>query len=261
MLTQVLAENAPVYFLVFTRIFLFLSIAPLLSSQAVPVLARLVLAGSVALVIIQSMSPYPIPDTGLGYVLLLMGEGLLGIIGGFFVVILLSVFQLAGQYLSLPMGFSASQVLDPLAQVEIPLVGQFFNLLAMSVFLSTEGIRRLFFIALKNSFESLRAVDIAGITEDIAFFMVKGLASLFVQSLIISLPIMSILFLVMISLGLVAKSAPQMNVLILGFPISIGVSYIIILLLMPALMMAFSAVIDWTLHNLGFFFEQLGVRP
>ena len=45
-----------------------------------------------------------------------------------------AVFQAAGQFFSLQMGFGASEVFDPLAQIEVPLMGQFLNLVGMLVF-------------------------------------------------------------------------------------------------------------------------------
>ena len=55
---------------------------------------------------------------------------------------------------------------------------------------------------------------------------------------------MGTLFLVSVSMGLLAKAAPQMNLLMLGFPINIGMSFILLFLLMPFLVEAFERIID-----------------
>jgi flagellar biosynthetic protein FliR len=63
---------------------------------------------------------------------------------------------------------------------------------------------------------------------------------MFVVALRLSMPILGTLFLVSIAMGLLAKAAPQMNLLMIGFPISITVSFIILLVLMPAMIIFFS---------------------
>ena len=55
----------------------------------------------------------------------------IGILIGFLVLMVFSIFQIAGQFFSLQMGFGAAEVFDPVAQIQIPLLGQFFNLLAV----------------------------------------------------------------------------------------------------------------------------------
>jgi len=259
MLIELFAAQSPLFFLVFIRVFAFLSTVPLLSSTTISKLVRVVFAFMVAIVLFPSVNNYTIPDTGLLYVLLLLGEALLGIIAGFFVTMLFSIFRLAGHYLSLPMGFSVSQVFDPIAQIEIPVVGQFLDLFAMLVFLTNKGLQQIFFAGVMGSFDAIRAVDIATRYKDIIRFLLKGISNLFLYSVVMAFPFLAILFLVSVSLGLLAKTVPQMNLLILGFPISISVSFIILFFFMPALVGVFSAFISWTISSLAGFFQQVEV--
>ena len=64
------------------------------------------------------------------------------------------------------------------------------------------------------------------------------------QALTISFPILGTLVLVYVTMGLLAKAAPQMNLLLMGFPIAIGTAFIILILLMPLLVGTFSRLID-----------------
>jgi len=68
----------------------------------------------------------------MAYALLLVGEAMIGLVMGFFLSIVYSAFTTAGQFFSLQIGFGASETYDPLAEVELPLMGQFLNLIAMS---------------------------------------------------------------------------------------------------------------------------------
>lgn len=239
-------EHAQVYLLIFVRVFAVLRISPLISSAAVPGIARIGLAlfTSVAVFPWVLEAGYPIPDEGLNYALLLAGEALVGIILGFFLVIVYSAFLVAGQFFSLQMGFGASQVFDPLALVEIPMMGQFLNVIAMFVFISTNGLQKIFLSGVLRSFQTVRAVDLVASKDAVLPALFRGISTLFEQALVISFPILGTLLVVFVTMGLLAKAAPQMNLLMFGFPVSISVAFFMLFLTLPFIMEAFTRIID-----------------
>jgi len=240
-----IVADAQLFFLLFARVIAMLSIAPLLSSSSVPRIARIalaLLAATMAFPMVAA-SGYIIPDSGLAYAFLVIGEALIGIIMGFMLALVYGAFITAGQMFSLQMGFGASQVLDPLAQIEIPLMGQFMNIMAMFVFVFTEGFQRVFLAGVYYSFQSVRAIDLVLMRNDIIETMLRGLTGLFGNALIIAFPILGTLFLVQVVMGLLAKAAPQMNLLMMGFPISIGVAFLILMVSIPFLVETFDRLI------------------
>ncbi len=239
-----LLEQAQIFLLIFARVAGLIYVAPLLSGNAVPSMVKAGLSLFTAAALLPWVGSYPIPETGTLYAVLVLGEALIGITLGFILNIFYSTFQLAGQLFSLQMGFAASQVYDPMAQIELPLVGQFLYLVAMFVFLSVQGLQKVFLVGLYRSFESTTAYTFLERREQLGLFMISALGDLFSNALIIALPIMGTLFLVSVSMGLLAKAAPQMNLLMLGFPINIGMSFILLFLLMPFLVEAFERIID-----------------
>jgi flagellar biosynthesis protein FliR len=251
--------EAQLFFLVFARIIALVQTAPLLSSGGVPFIAKTALAFFTALAVLPGVSAvgYPIPDAAGLYVLLLIGEAMVGIVIGFFLTVVYSVFLVSGQFFSLQMGFGASQVFDPLAQVQIPLMGQFLNVVAMLVFISTGGLQRIFLSGVYGSFQAMRAVDLAIHREDIVWMVAGALSRLFEQALIIAFPVLGTLMLISVTMGLLAKAAPQMNLLMLGFPIAISVAFILLFVGMPLIMAAFSRVIDEGFLAVEFFLSQL----
>lgn len=239
------AASSQLFLLAFARVFALLATAPLISSRSIPALARVGLALMVTALVFPGLAAggYPIPDTGLAYVLLLVGEAMVGIITGFFLVLVFATFQLAGQMFSLQMGFGASQVFDPLSQIQIPLMGQFLNIVAMLIFVNTAGFVKLFLVGIHRSFERMRAVDLVLIHEDIGRQVMMRLSGLFQDALVIAFPILGTLVLVYVTMGLLAKAAPQMNLLVLGFPISIGITFVVLLVGMPFLAEAMDEII------------------
>ena len=223
-----------------------IQITPLISSSAVPQAAKIGFSLFIATVIFPGVVArgYAIPPDPIHYFLLVLGEVLIGIIIGFFLTVVYASFQVAGQFFSLQMGFGASQVFDPLAQVEIPLLGQFLNIVAMLVFVTMGGLQKFMLIGVRDSFTALKAVDLVIGNEKLFSVFIGSLGRLFEAALMISFPILGTLFIISISVGLLAKAAPQMNLLMIGFPIAIGVAFLVLFTIMPFLMETFGKIID-----------------
>ncbi|HUV06913.1 MAG TPA: flagellar biosynthetic protein FliR [Spirochaetia bacterium] len=250
--TNEFVANFQLFLLVLFRIVAMVQIAPLISSSAIPQIAKIGISLFIAGIVFPAVVErgYAVPDNALYFFLVLLGEVLIGILIGFFLVIIFATFQLAGQFFSLQMGFGASQVFDPLAQIEIPLMGQFLNIIAMFVFISTQGFYKFVLVGVHSSFDALRAIDLVTGRELILGLFIGSLGRLFATALTISFPILGTLFLISISTGLLAKAAPQMNLLMMGFPVAIGVAFIMLLLITPMLMNAFSRIIDVSFESL-----------
>ena len=230
-----------------------IQVAPLLSSGAIPQLAKIGLSLFTSLTVFPWIIEmgYPLPDTFLHYALLVVGEVLVGVILGLILVIIYAAFQVAGQFFSLQMGFAASQVFDPLAQIQIPLMGHFLNIIAMFVFISVGGFTKFFIIGVKGSFHALTAAKIVVAREFLFTVFLESMSRLFEIALVISFPVLGTLLLVSVTMGLLAKAAPQMNLLMMGFPIAIGVAFFVLFLAMPYLMYAFGQFIDGSFEYLS----------
>ncbi len=232
--------NAPVFLLVAVRCFALVMTLPLFSIRNVSRIAKVALTGYMAYLLFSRVNfsiyePFIASDgsLSLSYVALLVGEGLIGILTGFYVTMIFAAFSSAGQFFAFQMGFSASEVYDALSQVENPLMGQFFNLVAMLIFLQSDWAVYLFSRALVSSFDSLNALNLVLAREDMIHFLLSGLTKLFLDAFVISLPIMGTLLLISVTMGILSKAAPQMNLMSEGFPIMILVSFFIIWSLFP----------------------------
>ena len=263
MLNEILSQ-APVFLLIFARIFAMLLVLPMFSMRSASRVAKVALAGYMAFFIFGTCDlsyylPYIAQDGSFSmeYFLILIGEVLIGIILGFFITMIFSAFSTAGQFLAFQMGFSAASSYDSLSQVENPLMGQFFNLIAMLVFMQTHWFQKLFLQGLVTSFPSLNAISIVQSTESIVKFVMSGLSSLFVDALVISLPVMGSLFLISICTGLLTKAAPQMNLLSEGFPIMIMLAFVIIAFILPDMIDFFVRSFEKGFADLFDFFKNV----
>ncbi len=245
MLQEIVAQ-APLYLLIAIRLVALVQTAPLLSSDGIPQAAKFAVAGFAAYAILPTVaaSGYQAPQWSLEFLFLAVGEAMIGIVMGFFLTMAYSAFSAAGQFFSLQMGFGASEVYDPLAQLEMPLVGQLFNVIGMYVFLATAGFQKLFLQGAGQSFIALKAADFGGPKNDYLGFLLHSFTGLFQQSLVMAFPILGVLFLVSVTMGLLSKAAPQMNLMSEGFPVSITVAFVIMVACIPFLMEAFSRLIE-----------------
>ncbi len=257
--TTLITANVQIFLIVFVRILALLQTAPLMSSSSLPGMVRvglaLITSFSVAPWVIQS--GYPLPDNGLAYALILAGEAVIGISIGLILTVMFSVFTVSGQFYTVQMGFGASQVFDPLAQIQIPLMGQFLNLIAMFVFLLDSGLQKIFLTGILKSFQSIRATDFMLLKEPLFKIFLQSLTILFKQALVIAFPILGVLLLVSVSMGLLAKAAPQMNLLMLGFPIKISVAFLMLFVTIPFLMEVFSRIVDSSFYGVIQFLDSL----
>lgn len=239
-------NEASLFILVFGRVYAIMQVAPILSSGSLPRIVRVLLAFFTATLLLPQISAagYAIPAQPMFFLALLAGEVLIGVAIGFIITLVMAVFQLAGQMFSIPVGFGAAQAFDPLAQIEVPLLGQFYNLIAVFLFLAIDGLQRIFLIGIQRSFVSLTAADILYLRDPLSEIILSRLSLLFAQALVISIPIIGLLILVYLVIGLVAKAAPQMNLLILGFPFSIGIAFLILFLSFPIVADTFRALLE-----------------
>jgi flagellar biosynthetic protein FliR len=253
-INEILAA-APAFLLIAVRALAMIEVAPLLNSESIPQIAKISLAGFAAYASFSSaiVRDWVIAPFGVNFIFLVAGEALIGIIIGFFLALIFAAFSTAGQFFSLQMGFGASETFDPLSQIENPLLGQYLNIVAMLIFVTIDGFRELFLGGFWRSLQSINAINLVSGRETIVSMVMAGLSRLFLDALVISLPILGSLFLVSLSTGLISKAAPQINILSEGFPISITVAWLLIFSALPFMTEAFSRIIGSgfeTLHNL-----------
>lgn len=254
-----LLANLNIALVVFVRVMAMFTIAPLLSSSSIPGIARAGLALFITAAVYPRVAElgYPIPARDAHYILVLVGEAMVGLLIGLYMLLVFAAFQVAGEFFSIQMGLGASEVFDPLAQVEIPLMGQFLYLISMLVFLQVDGFQQFLIAGVLRSFETIRAVDLVGGREVLLRVFLGSLGRLFESALTISFPILGTLLLVSVSLGLLAKAAPQMNLLMMGFSISLGVAFIVLLLIVPFLMSAFAGILNASFTGLSGLVESI----
>ena len=143
------------YLLPFFRIAAFMMSMPLISTQYVPKKIRLILAISFSLVIVPTLPPAPyIEGLSLSNYLLVVEQMLIGVAIGFSLHIMFQIFAIGGQMIANQMGLGFASVNDPANGVSIVVVGQYYMMLSMMLFITMNG-HLIMFQTLAQSFSVL----------------------------------------------------------------------------------------------------------
>ncbi|MBI5747504.1 MAG: flagellar type III secretion system protein FliR [Nitrospinae bacterium] len=222
------------FIFVFVRVGAILISLPFFGSGNVP--ARL----KTSLAFLVSLIAYPLikfdgiifPSGVFPLSIALSSEVFIGLIIGHASRLVFAGVQMAGHLIGFQMGFGIVNVIDPSTSSQVSVTSQFENILAMLIFLSINAHHWF----LKGIVESFSLVPLLGFhfTGAVANIMIDIFKNVFIIGIKLGAPVIAALFFTTIALGLVARTVPQINVFIIGFPLQIGIG-----LLMMGLTMSF----------------------
>lgn len=208
--------------LVFIRIGAILIAAPLFGSRNVPFQLKAGLSLVLAMVIFPVAGFQEVYLTGIpSLVTAMMGEVLIGVIIGFTARLIFSAVQLAGQLIGFQMGFGIVNVIDPQTSTQFSIVAQFQNIMTLLIFLVLDA-HYWFILAISSSFELIPPLGFC-FTNSLMEAIVSLSCDMFVIAAKVAAPVIAVLLFTSVALGLIARTVPQMNIFIVGFPIKIAI--------------------------------------
>jgi flagellar biosynthetic protein FliR len=216
----------------FLRILALMTTAPLFSHESVPVMLRIGLSLAITAVVVVAgpAAPFVSPLTAAGG-LLVVQQVVVGLAIGLAMQLVFAAVTLAGDLIGLQMGLSFATFVDPQNNDESPVIGTFLSLVLMLVFLAINGHLALIAVLV----DSFRVMPIGpdgwGVLD--AMRLVHAGATLFATGLSLALPVIGALLLVNHTLGVLTRTAPQLNLFAVGFPVTLAVGLVMLLLAMP----------------------------
>jgi len=217
-------------FLLTVRLAVVAALLPLISGRTVPVLWRLALAAVVA----AACTPAVVAETpSLPEVLtwqVLAREAFTGALVGvtlsFAVGIPFAAVRFAGQLIGVQIGFSMVNTIDPQGGAQVTVLAQLYYLLAVLLFFAFD----LHHVLVGVLVQSARVAPLFGSVDGRAasWLLVEEFGEFFRLGLILATPTVLVLLLVSASMGFVVKTVPQINILVVGFPIQIAVGLAVI---------------------------------
>jgi flagellar biosynthetic protein FliR len=148
-------------------------------------------------------------------------EAIIGLTLGMGAAIFIAAAESAGDMLAVQMGLSGANVLNPVSGTQMPIVGQFMGLFVMALLLASGGHMALLDVLSRSltAFPPGSAVDLeGGLTASVGM-----VGHQFVLGLRFAAPVVAAMMIGNAILGVMAKTVPQLNVLMMAFPLQIGI--------------------------------------
>ena len=220
-----------IFLLLFIRMMGLFATAPIWSNRLVPVQIRAALAFAAAVVVSPLFRELTPPATLPALGALAIRELLVGMVIGFVAALCFAAIQFAGQLLDLNMGLSMVNLLDPMTNTQMPVMGNFLYILSLLIFFSINGHHALI-RAVMDSY-ALIPIGSAVLTTSLAQSLVNMGANLFVLGFKVAAPVLAAIFLTTVALGMLNRAVPQMNVFVVGLPIQLAVGLFLTIVVMP----------------------------
>lgn len=232
--------------------------APVYSSMAVPARVKIGLTVLLALMIFPVLpwDAATVPDTLAGTVVGLMGELLVGLAIGLAVNLLFTGLQLAAQMMAQQMGLGLARIYNPSVEGETGVIAQFYLLVGLAVLLTFNG-HQLVIRGVLDSFKALPPMAVV-LRPEVLEILRGLLAGSYVLALKVAVPTVIVLFLVSVMMGFLGRTVPQINILVVGFPLRVGVGLLAMIVSFGAAMVVFSEGYGRTVDAVGEMIRQLG---
>lgn len=221
-------------------------VSPILGHKSIPPTIKVGLAMILAVILVPVVSETT--NLEISSLWLLAGlaakEMLVGFIIGLFFAFLFIAIRMSGNIAGYQMSLLIANIMDPESNSNVSLVGEFWYILATLIFLAIDGHHAII-SAFADSYK-LIPIGVFNFSGPAGELLIRYSAYTFTIAIKIVAPVMITLFLTTVSLGIVARTVPQMNIFIVGIPLKIGVGFLV----MAAALPIFRYIVEKMVHYL-----------
>lgn len=254
-LVKLFGENQVILcFLLFARLSGLFAFFPFFSHANIPLTIKTSMTFFMVIFLYPLLTPLHVTPTLLNLSLAIVGELLIGFVAGLFLTITLSILQMVGMQISFIMGFTMASVVDPQTSTSIPLLSQLLSFIGLLVILAFNGHHQmLLFIA-----DSLNLLPLGSFypQTNMLTYLAKAVTGMFIYGFTLSFPVVAFSMLLDAVFGMLMKTMPQFNLLVIGFPIKIAVSFVVLIATLTSIMLIFKKEFLETLNHLTILFVR-----
>ena len=241
------------FFFPLARILALVTTAPPFNNQGLNTQARLILGLVIAFAVAPALPPSATIDPASGPGLLLFAlQVLIGLTMGFAMRLVFSAIDLAGTMISNQMGLGFATAYDPQSAAQTAVISEFLGMLALLVFLAING--HLMVIATLGESFALLPIS-ADVIADASWLNIANAGGvIFSSGVLLSLPVVVALLIANIALGVLGRVAPQLNLMAIGFPITIVLGFSALIVSLSYLASPLQQLFEFGLQSmLGYF--------
>ncbi len=230
--------------LILTRVSAMFVLTPILGRGSIPAMVKI---GFSLLMAFMLISFYPPPEvypyqTVLALSMAVLLELVVGFVIGFMTLLFFSLVYTAGQVIDMQIGFTMAQMFDQTTNSQMPITGNLLNIVMIQCFLAAGGLGILFGTVVRT----FEVIPIGGavLPQLIAPTVVGFFAKSFVLSLNVAMPVLASALLAEVGLGLIVRTAPQMNVFVVGIPIKVILGLVMLAITIPMFVSATGPIFE-----------------
>ncbi|HQS66604.1 MAG TPA: flagellar biosynthetic protein FliR [Sulfuricurvum sp.] len=223
------------FILLFVRFSSLFMAVPIFSHANIPMSLKAAMAFFFTVIFYDSLPTLQIPTDTMTMTVAILGEMLFGLTVGIILQLAYHVITFAGGQISFMMGFSLASAIDPQSGVSMPIINQFLSLVALMILLALDLHHWIILLASA----SIATVPLGGfmVTPELFRYIMHGMLNMFVVGFMIAFPITALSMLADVIFGMLMKTMPQFNLLVIGMPIKIGVAFLVLMATLSAMMM------------------------
>ncbi len=223
-------------------------VSPPFNTRVVPTAVKAGLAAALALAAAPNVKADDVSLATAPFFGALVANALVGVSLGLLTLFLVSAIQTAGSIVDLFAGFSLAAVYDPISDHSAAIFGRFYQLVGATLLFATNG----HLVLVNGFFRSFDAIGPNGLAAgDIADVLTKNLGVFFIAAIEVAGPVIACLFLSELTMGLLARAAPSLNVFSLAFPLRIVVALLLVALALPLITPALDNLIHSAVSPFG----------
>lgn len=214
-----------------TRILALVASSPVFGNRQIPARFKVGLSVLLAIAVAPTIGEMPPVSVGSPEGLLIMIQQIIiGVAMGFSIRLIFAAVEMTGQLAGMQMGLGFASFYDPVNASQSPVISQWLGIIAALAFLSMNGHLYM----LSALVESFRTLPVGNMMPAKGFYDIASWgSSIFAYGLQISLPLLAALLTVNISLGILTRAAPQLNLFAIGFPVTLAIGFFVLALSMP----------------------------
>lgn len=216
----------------FFRILALLGTAPLLGESSIPKRVKIGFAAIVTVAIAPTLGPMPdVPTASFAGIWLAVQQVLIGMALGLTMRIVFAAVQTAGEFIGLQMGLSFASFFDPATGANTAVLSRFMNVMAMLVFLALNG-HLLMLGGFIRTFDIL-PIQIGALDPNGWGVLFEWSSQVMVSGMLLALPLIIVLLTINLALGILNRTAQQLSIFAVGFPISLMVGLTLLAVVLP----------------------------
>ena len=225
------ADKVITFMLLFARLSGLIVFFPFFSHNQIPLSVKSLLVFAVCSVLFTVSHAH---EHAINFLIMeILSEAMLGLCAGLLLNIVFAILQMAGEQISMIMGFSMASVLDPQTGTNSPVIANILNFIALLAFLMLDGHH----LILQFYSTSLSAIPLGDFypRSGVMRYALKLFGNLFMFGFVLAFPIIALSILSDAIFGMLMKTMPQFNLLVVGYPIKVSIGFSVLIAILAGI--------------------------